>query len=185
MRALTAGAGLSILAFTAAADGTAPSEAEAPVRTASETPTLTPENPSSRIEHIVVTARKRAERIEDVPVSIAVVTVDDIDRRGLVSSEDYLRGMPGVNQGRDHAGQTVVIRGIESSPSYQNWYSGTTVATYFGETPTTNSAGLSGGTNVDLKLVDIQRVEVLRGPQGTAIGSSSLGGAVRTIPIAP
>jgi len=172
MRTVTASAGVAIVVFTVAAEGAPPVE-----QAASEI--------ASRMENIVVTARKRTESLQDVPVSIAVVTVDDIDRRGLVSAEDYLRGMPGVNQSRDHAGQSIVIRGIESQPGYQNWYSGTTVATYFGETPTTNSAGLSGGTNIDLKLVDIERVEVLRGPQGTAIGSSSLGGAVRTIPIAP
>jgi outer membrane receptor protein involved in Fe transport len=139
----------------------------------------------TRLGEILVTATKREQRLQDVPMSIAVVTREDIDRRGLVHAEDYLRGIPGVHQADDAFGQTITIRGIESSPSYQNFFSGTTVATYFGETPTTSSAGLSGGTNVDLKLVDVERVEVLRGPQGTAFGNSSMGGAVRTIPVAP
>lgn len=137
------------------------------------------------LEEIIVTAQKREQPLMEVPISMAVVSAEEIARRGLVSAEDYLRGIPGVNQVTSLGGQSIVIRGIESSPRDQNLYSGSTVATYFGETPTTNSAGLGGGTNVDLKLVDIDRVEVLRGPQGTAFGNSSMGGAVRIIPVAP
>ncbi len=136
-------------------------------------------------QEIVVTATKRAENVNDVPISITVVGADDISQRGLVSSEDYLRGIPGVSQEGRMVGQAIIIRGLETSPASQNFSAGTTVATYFGETPTTNSAGTGGDTSVDIKLVDIQRVEVLRGPQGTAFGSSSLGGAVRTIPMPP
>jgi outer membrane receptor protein involved in Fe transport len=143
------------------------------------------ENQDAQLEEIVVTATKRMERIQDVPLSITAITAEEIDRRRLVSAEDYLRGIPGVNQMNEATGASIVIRGIETSPSNQNFASGTTVATYFGETPTTNSGGLGGNTNVDIKLVDIERVEVLRGPQGTAFGNSSLGGAVRTIPVAP
>src|SRR5262249_48739166 len=119
------------------------------------------------------------------PVSIAAITSEEINRRGLVSAEDYLRGIPGVNQGSAMSGSSVVIRGLETSPSFQNFSSGPTVATYFGETPTPDSGGLSNNGSVDIKLVDMQRVEVLRGPQGTSFGNSSLGGAVRTIPVAP
>jgi outer membrane receptor protein involved in Fe transport len=154
-------------------------------RGASSSETSSEASSDSKLEEIVVTATKRAEKIQDVPLSIAAVTAEDIDRRGLVSAEDYLRGIPGVNQSSEQYGQSIVIRGIESSPSFQNAAAGTTVATYFGETPTTNSAGLTGNSSIDLKLVDIERVEVLRGPQGTAFGNSSLGGAVRTLPVAP
>jgi outer membrane receptor protein involved in Fe transport len=134
---------------------------------------------------IVITATKRAQTLQNVPISISVITADEISKRGLVSAEDYLRGIPGVNQTTDPVGSSIIIRGLETSPSFQNFSSGTTVATYFGETPITNSAGLAANTNVDIKLVDIERVEVLRGPQGTAFGNSSLGGAVREIPVAP
>lgn len=141
---------------------------------------------SPRMEEVVVTATKRAENILEVPLSIAAISAGEINKRGLVSAEDYLRGIPGANQVTDaFGGGSIVIRGMETSAANQNFSSGPTTATYFGETPTTNSAGLSGNMNVDLKLVDIERVEVLRGPQGTAFGNSSLGGAVRTIPVAP
>ncbi len=143
------------------------------------------QNKQGSVQEIIVTATKRAENIQDVPLSIAVVSSEDIERRGLVSAEDYLRGIPGVNQGSTITGSSVIIRGLETSPSFQNFSSGPTTATYFGETPTTNSGGLLNNGSVDIKLVDIERVEVLRGPQGTAFGDSSLGGAVRTIPVAP
>jgi iron complex outermembrane recepter protein len=155
------------------------------MRVPSPSTTSDPRRSGSRMEEIIVTARKRTENVQDVPISISVVRSDEIDRRGLVNAEDYLRGIPGANQVDSPYGQSIVIRGIETSLQSQNFFSGTTVATYFGETPTTTSAGLTGGTNVDLKLVDIERVEVLRGPQGTAFGNASMGGAVRTIPVAP
>jgi iron complex outermembrane recepter protein len=140
---------------------------------------------SRLMEEVVVTATKRSESVMDVPISITAITTEEIDQRGFVSAQDYLRGIPGVNQTEDPVGSSIIIRGLETSPSFQNFSSGTTVATYFGETPTTNSAGLAANTNVDIKLVDIERVEVLRGPQGTSFGNSSLGGAVRTIPVPP
>jgi iron complex outermembrane receptor protein len=140
---------------------------------------------SPTVEEIIVTAQKRSERLQDVPVSVAVLGADEISRRGLVDSEDYLRGLPGVNQAEGvPAGQAIIIRGLETTVFSQNYFAGPTTATYFGETPTTNSAGLHG-SSVDIKLVDIERVEILRGPQGTAFGHSAMGGAVRIIPVAP
>jgi iron complex outermembrane recepter protein len=141
---------------------------------------------STIVAEIIVTATKRAESIQGVPISITAIGNQEIERRGLKGMGDYLSSVPGVSYIETRASSNaIVIRGIETSPDTQNFGAGTTVATYFGETPITNSAGLLGGSGVDLKLVDIERVEVLRGPQGTSFGDSSLGGAVRTIPVAP
>ncbi len=141
---------------------------------------------SAVVAEIIVTATKRAESIQGVPISITAIGNQEIERRGLKGMADYLAAVPGVSYIETRASSNaIVIRGIETSPDTQNFGAGTTVATYFGETPITNSAGLLGGSGVDLKLVDIERVEVLRGPQGTSFGDSSLGGAVRTIPVAP
>jgi iron complex outermembrane receptor protein len=138
-----------------------------------------------KLEEIVVTATKRAESIQDVPLSIAAITSEDIDRRGLIGMEDYLRSVPGVNQvdtgGRDN---TIVIRGISTSLELQNANNNVTVATYFDETPITGAAG-NGSGNIDLRPVDVERIEVLRGPQGTTFGSAALGGAMRLIPAKP
>lgn len=137
------------------------------------------------LEEVVVTAQRRSERLQDVPVSITAITAEDISSRGLVGAADYLRGVPSVNQVEaGYGGQVIIIRGLETATGFQNFGGGTTTATYFGETSVTNSAGLVG-SGIDIKLVDIERVEVLRGPQGTAFGDSSMGGAVRIIPQAP
>jgi iron complex outermembrane recepter protein len=137
------------------------------------------------LEEVVVTAQKRQERALDIPVSISVITNQDIERRGLSGMEDYLRSTPGVNQ-IDNGAQSnaIVIRGITTSPQFENFSSGTTVATYFDETPITAAGGLGAG-GIDVRPVDIERIEVLRGPQGTTYGSASLGGAVRVIPVKP
>lgn len=143
------------------------------------------EGQSTQVEEVVVTATKRAENIRDVPLSITAITAKDIEQRGLVNAEDYLRGIPGTNQtDMPWGGQAIIIRGLETSLAVPNAGSGATTASYFGETPTTVTGGLNG-SNVDIKLVDVQRVEVLRGPQGTAFGNASMGGAVRVIPVAP
>ncbi len=139
----------------------------------------------SRIQEITVTATKREERMQDVPISMAVIAPQDIERRGLIGMQDYLRAIPGVNVvdvgASDNA---IVVRGITTSPAAENASSGPTVATYFGETSITGGGGnLVGG--IDVRPVDLERIELLRGPQGTTFGSASLSGALRLIPKAP
>lgn len=140
------------------------------------------ENPDT---DIIVTATRRSESLRNVPLSISAVSGEDIQRRGLKGMEDYLRGIPGVNQidrgGKDNA---IIIRGISTSAEFENLNSGTTVATYFDETPITGAGGLGTG-GIDLRPVDFERIEILRGPQGTTFGNSSLGGAVRLIAAKP
>ncbi len=136
----------------------------------------------SGIQEVVVTATKRQENIRDVPMSIAVIGNQEIEHRGLTELDDYLRTMPAVSYLEQGVGRnTVVIRGISISPQTEGFSSGQTVGTYFGEVP------LSGlrMSATDIKLVDIDRVEVLRGPQGTLYGAGSLSGAIRNIPMAP
>ncbi len=137
------------------------------------------------IGEVIVTATKREVGVQDVPMSIAVLSSQDINRRGLIGMEDYLRSIPGVNQiDTGAAGNAIVIRGITTSPSFENANSGTTVGTYFDETPITGAAGRAAA-GIDVRPVDIERIEVLRGPQGTAYGSASLGGTLRIIPAKP
>jgi outer membrane receptor protein involved in Fe transport len=138
-----------------------------------------------KLEEIVVTATKREERLQDIPMSIAVIGNQDIERRGLIGMEDYLRSIPGVNQ-IDNGSQSnaIVIRGITTAPQFENFNAGATVASYFGETPITAATGPNTG-GIDVRPVDIERIEVLRGPQGTTFGDAAIGGAVRIIPMKP
>ncbi len=137
------------------------------------------------VQEVIVTATKRAENIQNVPMSIAVIGNQDIERRGLIGMEDYLRSIPGVNQ-IDNGAQSnaIVIRGIATSPEFENATNAATVATYFDETPITGAAGY-GQSGIDVRPVDIERIEVLKGPQGTSYGSASLGGTMRIIPVKP
>lgn len=137
------------------------------------------------IEEVLVTATKRTVSIQDVPIAISALSGDIIEKRNLVSMDDYLRTMPGVSMQDRGAGQnTIVIRGIATSPQLEE----STTGAYFGETSIANVAPASltdSAGNVDIKLVDIERIEVLRGPQGTLYGAGSMAGTVRIIPKAP
>jgi iron complex outermembrane receptor protein len=151
---------------------------DVPLATSSESSTQS-DSASTRLEEVVVTAQKRAQSIMSVPVSISALTASSIAQRGLVNAEDYLRTVPAVayiNQGPGQ--EVVVIRG-----SYGDAFAtAPTVGRYLGDIPLT---GLALGSSVDIKLVDMERVEVLRGPQGTLYGSNSLSGTIRNIPAAP
>ena len=138
----------------------------------------------SAIEEIVVTATKRAASLQDVPMSISALGGDEIARRGLDEMDDYLRAVPGTAFIDRGAGLSeIVIRGISTDAEFGAASTGPAAAVYFADVPIT---GLSNfGSSLDVKLVDMERVEVLRGPQGTLYGSSSLSGTVRNIPNAP
>jgi outer membrane receptor protein involved in Fe transport len=136
------------------------------------------------LEVILVTAGKRgATRVQDIPVSISAVSEDQISKRGLVGMDDYLRSTPSTNFLDRGAGRNgIIIRGVTASPQTDS-----TVGIYIDETPLTGlgSSSPGSGGNPDLKFVDMQRIEVLRGPQGTLYGDGSISGTVRAIPNAP
>jgi iron complex outermembrane recepter protein len=165
IRRLRRAAGTAVLAPAAVSllAGTAPARAEPAV-----------------LEEVVVTATKRAEPILNIPVAVSALTSSDIQTRGFTQYSDYLNTLPGVFfQDSGPGTSTIRIRGISASeggvPS--------TTASYFGESVTSVLTNHGGKPN--LKLVDIDRVEVIRGPQGTLFGANALAGVVRTIPMAP
>lgn len=129
---------------------------------------------------IIVTATRRAESVQDIPLNIAAVGSEQIEEQGLTELSDLLPFVPGINVvdrgGRQ--GNPIIVRGLNvdaigSGDGNNN--GGGTVATYLGEIP----------VFVDLKLNDLERVEVLLGPQGTLYGAGTLGGAIRYIPTKP
>lgn len=128
-----------------------------------------------QIEEVIVTATKRLQSIQDIAMSVSALTEEAIDKQGLLEFNDYLRTLPGVNVVPHGAGRNkITIRGTAVNPQLDD----DSVGVYFGETPIT-------GFGSDLRLVDINRVELLRGPQGTLYGAGSLGGALRIIPNTP
>ncbi len=135
------------------------------------------------IEEMIVTATKRSESIQDVAMSISAIGSEDIERKNLLSMNDYLRTLPGVNMIDMGPGRnTIIMRGVSVDPQFED----KVVGAYFGETPVTElSNRINDGGSSDFMMVDINRVEVLRGPQGTLYGSGSMGGTVRIIPNSP
>ena len=135
----------------------------------------------SVLEEIVVTATKRGDTSTlDIPASISVANEDQISKRGLVGMDDFLRTLPSTNFLDRGAGRNgIIIRGVTASPQDD-----IAVGVYIDETPVTGLGSIASG-NPDLKYVDMQRIEVLRGPQGTLYGDGSIAGTVRVIPNAP
>ena len=136
------------------------------------------------LDEIIVTATKRESNLNETASSIAAISGEDISSKGLSDMDDYLRITPGVSFIDRGTGQNaIIVRGIQSDPQLGQRMSGPTVGVYFGEAPI-SGLGIQGAST-DIKLVDMERVEILRGPQGTLFGSGALSGAVRNIPNAP
>ena len=139
-------------------------------------PSTTQESKASQLEEIVVTARKTSERLQDIPMSVAVVTAQTIENTGAITVEDLGREVAGLTVVSAAPGQNVItLRGLSGN---------NTVGFYIDDTPLAIGIGNAvQPTNFDMDpvLFDLDRVEVLRGPQGTLYGASSFGGTVRYI----
>ena len=136
---------------------------------------------ATEIEEVVVTATKRASSTQDIPVAVQAVTEDTLEDLAIGNFEDYIRYLPNVTAGGRGPGQnTAYIRGMAIEPItvLLSGAQGTApnVAMYLDEQPVTAPA-----RNLDLYATDVQRVEVLPGPQGTLFGASSQAGTIRLI----
>jgi iron complex outermembrane receptor protein len=124
------------------------------------------------IENVIVTAQKRAANIQDVPLSVAAIDGAALENSGIEDVSDIARRTPGVAVSTTGPGRTqIIIRGVSSVTGSQ-----ATTGVYQDEVPI---SALS--TNIDGSLFDLNRVEVLRGPQGTLYGSASMGGAIKYV----
>ena len=131
---------------------------------------------------IVVTAQKREERLIDVPQSVSVVSGESLENQHAQRLSDYLTRIPSANIVESQAGQSrIVLRGINAGGV------GATVATYIDETPFGSATSLANGGVLapDLDPFELERIEVLRGPQGTLYGANSLGGLVKYVTVEP
>jgi outer membrane receptor protein involved in Fe transport len=129
------------------------------------------------LEEVVVTATRRAQSVQDIPYNISAVSGESLENAGISNVTDLVRMVPGLTAadvgGDSGVNNNLIIRGLNAQnpgranilPNIQE----SAVSTYVNDTP----------VFFNLQLVDLQRVEVLRGPQGTLFGSGSVGGTVR------
>jgi len=139
----------------------------------------TPAQPAAaQLEEIVVTAEKRATTADKTPISISAVSGKDLQDRGITEFSTLAGETPGVSMKTEGPGQTEFeMRGMSSSGG-----NSPTVGFYLDDVPlTAPAAAQNGKVVIDPSLYDLNRVEVLRGPQGTLYGSSSMGGTIRLV----
>ena len=137
---------------------------------------------SGQLEEIIVTAEKRETTVQNTPISLTAVSGQDIQARGLTDLGDLVQSVPGVSLRTSGPGMTEFeMRGISSTGG-----NSPTVGFYYDDTSlTAPSASNEGKIVISPALYDLNRVEVLRGPQGTLYGSGSMGGTIKVVPNAP
>jgi iron complex outermembrane receptor protein len=144
--------------------------------------------PKDQLEEVTVTASRRPERLQDVPISVTAFTQQKLDAQGLTSIDDLSRLSPGVVFQRNGAASfanyndensDINIRGIDSTAG------SSTVGIYIDDTPIQSRHIAFGSVSAFPAIFDLERVEVLRGPQGTLFGAGSEGGNVRFITAQP
>jgi iron complex outermembrane receptor protein len=122
------------------------------------------------LEEVIVTAQKRAQSMQDIPISVSSYTGDDLRSMGAVDTGSIIASTPGLTGNKDSDSQTIyTIRGVGTgafSPGADN-----SVGTYFNEVPVSRNIGGQG-------FLDIERVEVVKGPQGTLFGRNTSSGAI-------
>jgi iron complex outermembrane recepter protein len=124
-------------------------------------------------EEIVVTAQRRAQSIQDVPISISALSTEDIERAGFSEFDDYATRIPNLSFSASGSSSTdgalsIAIRGV---------FGNNTTGFYIDDSPLL--------ATLNPRVVDLERIEVLRGPQGTLYGARSMGGTVRLITTQP
>jgi outer membrane receptor protein involved in Fe transport len=134
-----------------------------------------------RLTTVTVTATKRSESAQDIPVTVSAIGEQELKQLGVKNFNDYLVQLPGVTAGGSGPGQnTIYIRGLASTTPNLTVAGvaglAPNVAFYLDEQPLSQP-----GRNLDVYAADLERVEVLSGPQGTLFGASSQAGTVRLI----
>ncbi len=130
---------------------------------------------TNEIEEIIVTARKRAQSIQDAPLPIQAFDTEAIREKGLKTFQDYVKELTSVSFGTASPGATTIaFRGALAQPTGFDTISSSTL--YVDEIPITRD-----GQNADVRMVDIERLEALSGPQPTLYGAGSQSGVLRIV----
>lgn len=131
------------------------------------------------VQEIIVTAQKRSERLQDVPVSITALDATSLTQQNLVTLQDYVSRVPGLTYAGTQQGE-IAIRGVTTG-----FGTNPTVSILVDDVPFGSSTAFPQANSLDLDPADVRQVEVLRGPQGTLYGASSLGGLIKYTTIEP
>ncbi|MFN3931689.1 MAG: TonB-dependent receptor [Brevundimonas sp.] len=175
MRAILLASACAAAQMVVAAPALAQAQQQQPAVSASEDERQ--DRQATSIEDVIVTATRRAERLQDVPVSITALSQEDLNERGIVNYDGLATATPGVVLNRASANfNNFTARGIATNGYGANLQS--TVAIYLDELPISSNGN---STILDPSLYDVERIEFLRGPQGTLFGSGSLAGALRIL----
>jgi iron complex outermembrane receptor protein len=180
LMATSGGVALGLSLATQALGETVSATPQIALNDASPAPAGAADVPASEI---VVTAQKREEHLKDVPASLVVLTGASLQAQSADTLEDYAARIPGLAlNARSPGQQQLTIRGISTGPGFS-----TTVATYIDDAPVgaSNSDGLGGQVTPEIDSIDLSRIEVLRGPQGTLYGASNIGGLIKYVTVAP
>src|SRR5690349_18088435 len=135
------------------------------------------------LEEIVVTAQKRQERLIDVPSSLTAVSGQALEHLGASQFRDFANTVPALSYTSAGVGQTqVTLRGVTAGHDI-----GPTVGIYVDDVPYGSSSAFSNASSLalDVGLYDLDRIEVLRGPQGTLYGASTMGGLLKYVSTRP
>jgi iron complex outermembrane recepter protein len=130
------------------------------------------------LQEIIVTAQKRSERLLDVPMSVSVLSGSELAAQGATQFRDFAATVPGLSFQTSGAGKTqITLRGVTAGTDI-----GATVGILVDDVP--YGAGVANRT-LDMGLADVERIEVLRGPQGTLYGASTMGGLIKYVSTRP
>src|SRR5262245_854218 len=136
---------------------------------------LTPKPDTGRLEEIIVTATRRELNLQDVAQNVTAFTTVDIDKQAFKGTIDIIAALPSVVLNQNQPGRNaIVMRGV--STGARDFRTDSQVAVYLDDQPLT-----SASLQVDITPIDIERIEVMPGPQGTLFGSSSQTGTMRYI----
>src|SRR5262249_36436142 len=137
--------------------------------------------PSDAIQEVVVTAQRRSENMQDVPISMQAMTSETLQQLNVSTFDDYIKYLPNVTTANNGPGQNkMLMRGLSagSQPSQGSGSPGLwpNVAIYLD-----NQSGQLPNRNLDIYAADLNRIEVLEGPQGTLFGAGAEAGVIRYI----
>ena len=133
----------------------------------------------AQIDEVIVTARKRNESLQDIPLSVQAFGAAELDKQDIVGLEDYANKIPSLTYSAWQPGASIVVfRGVTTTAESFNGTSST--ALYLDEFPMT-----AEGQNPDIRLVDVERLEAVSGPQPTTYGASSQSGTLKIVTAKP